>query len=345
MSSRLRRALALLPLALLGAAPAAAAPVLEPVASFSVPTYVTSPRGIRGSSSPSAPGVVRIVGKDGAVKPAPFADLSSATTTRGRARAALDRVPARLQASGLAYVFITGLDGALQIREFQRSASDPNRAEPGLGRLVINQAAPAVRQPQRRPAPVRRRRAALRGLRRRRRGRRPRRQRPEPRHAARQAHPHRPAHSAARPTRSRPATRSRAPPAGATRSGPTGCATPTASRSTARPATSGSATSGRRMREEVDHAAAGVGGQNYGWRCYEGTIPTPTLDTPCEPAGHVPPLFDLDQEADGVCSIIGGYVARDPGCPPWPGATSTATSASRRSSPPRRTASPAPRPA
>ena len=69
------------------------------------------------------------------------------------------------------------------------------------------------------------------------------------------------------------------------------------------------------MREEVDLAAPGVGGQNYGWRCYEGTIPTPTVDPPCEPAGHVPPLFDLDQEADGVCSIIGGYVSRDAGLP------------------------------
>ena len=72
---------------------------------------------------------------------------------------------------------------------------------------------------------------------------------------------------------------------------------------------------GQDAREEVDHAAAGVGGQNYGWRCYEGTIPTAGIDPPCEPAGHVLPLFDLDQVANTVCSITGGYVVRDPGLP------------------------------
>ena len=72
---------------------------------------------------------------------------------------------------------------------------------------------------------------------------------------------------------------------------------------------------GEDMREEVDAAAPGAGGQNYGWRCYEGTIQTPEVDPACAPAGHVPPLFELDHEADEVCSITGGYVVRDPGLP------------------------------
>ena len=37
------------------------------------------------------------------------------------------------------------------------------------------------------------------------------------------------------------------------------------------------------------------------------------IDPPCDARGHVPPLFERDQEADGVCSITGGYVVRDPG--------------------------------
>ena len=72
---------------------------------------------------------------------------------------------------------------------------------------------------------------------------------------------------------------------------------------------------GQDTREEVDRAAAGVGGQNYGWRCYEGTIRTPMIDPPCDAPGHVLPLFDRDQAADGVCSMTGGYVVRDPGLP------------------------------
>ena len=71
---------------------------------------------------------------------------------------------------------------------------------------------------------------------------------------ARQDPADRPAPRAAR-YRSPPRTRSWAAP-GATRSTPTGCGTPGASRSTARPATSTSATSGQDSREEIDYARA-----------------------------------------------------------------------------------------
>ena len=36
-------------------------------------------------------------------------------------------------------MFVTGADGTLEIRELRRSASDPKRAEPGAGRLVLGQ--------------------------------------------------------------------------------------------------------------------------------------------------------------------------------------------------------------
>jgi glucose/arabinose dehydrogenase len=72
---------------------------------------------------------------------------------------------------------------------------------------------------------------------------------------------------------------------------------------------------GQGEREEIDFAAApGRGnGANYGWRCYEGTIRTPGV-TPCEPPGHVPPVHELTHDG-GACSITGGVVVRDPGVP------------------------------
>ena len=68
MPSHLRRALALLRLALLGATPAVAAPELAPVASFSQPTYVTSPPGDPRLFVTERAGVVRVVGKDGSIR-------------------------------------------------------------------------------------------------------------------------------------------------------------------------------------------------------------------------------------------------------------------------------------
>ena len=66
----------------------------------------------------------------------------------------------------------------------------------------------------------------------------------------------------------------RRPDRAATRSGSGACATRGGSRSTARTATCGSATSGRRAYEEVDRASDGASGPgrgtNWGWRVMEG---------------------------------------------------------------------------
>jgi glucose/arabinose dehydrogenase len=72
---------------------------------------------------------------------------------------------------------------------------------------------------------------------------------------------------------------------------------------------------GQGEREEIDFAAApGRGnGANYGWRCWEGTIRTPRV-TPCEAPGHVPPVHELTHDG-GACSITGGVVVRDPAVP------------------------------
>jgi len=81
---------------------------------------------------------------------------------------------------------------------------------------------------------------------------------------------------------------------------------------------------GQDNREEVDYAPSpgeGVvagGGANYGWNCREGFIAYPAPAPACgSAAGFTDPVFDYehDDPEDGStfgCSIIGGYVVRDP---------------------------------
>ncbi len=84
---------------------------------------------------------------------------------------------------------------------------------------------------------------------------------------------------------------------------------------------------GQAAREEIDFApapapaAVGGAGANYGWSCREGLLPGPAADPACiAPAvpGFVDPVFDYGHSPDPDsgkprCSVIGGYVARDPG--------------------------------
>ncbi len=75
---------------------------------------------------------------------------------------------------------------------------------------------------------------------------------------------------------------------------------------------------GQSKREEVDFAAAPGSGQgaNFGWNCWEGSLPGPGASKPeCEgtsPAHFVFPVFEYDNPEPGCAAIIGGYVARDP---------------------------------
>jgi glucose/arabinose dehydrogenase len=66
---------------------------------------------------------------------------------------------------------------------------------------------------------------------------------------------------------------------------------------------------GQNSREEIDVAPAGRGGQNYGWRIREGTIPTPGVPT-TSPAFTplTEPMIDYPRSY-GIC-VIGGYVYR-----------------------------------
>ncbi len=68
---------------------------------------------------------------------------------------------------------------------------------------------------------------------------------------------------------------------------------------------------GQNAREEVSVLSpAQASGANYGWRCYEGSIPYNATD--CLAAGNYqPPIFDyLRNNATGGFSITGGYVYR-----------------------------------
>jgi hypothetical protein len=62
--------------------------------------------------------------------------------------------------------------------------------------------------------------------------------------------------------------------------------------------------------EEIDYQpAASEGGENWGWRCYEGSQPFDPSN--CPPAGTM--VFPIHEYSHGVgCSVSGGYVYR--GC-------------------------------
>ena len=84
---------------------------------------------------------------------------------------------------------------------------------------------------------------------------------------------------------------------------------------------------GQGVKEEIDWAPAAAGGGrgvNFGWRCWEGSIPTPSdpqnrdsapLCAPEDRPVSQPPAVERDHDADGFCAIVGGFVVRDPGLP------------------------------
>lgn len=66
---------------------------------------------------------------------------------------------------------------------------------------------------------------------------------------------------------------------------------------------------GQNKIEEVNvQKASSKGGENYGWRCYEGTEGYNTKDCK-DPSTYVMPAFQYEQ-GDGRRSVVGGYVYR-----------------------------------
>ncbi|HET7506902.1 MAG TPA: PQQ-dependent sugar dehydrogenase [Solirubrobacterales bacterium] len=79
---------------------------------------------------------------------------------------------------------------------------------------------------------------------------------------------------------------------------------------------------GQDAREEVDTANPALDqGINFGWNCFEGSIPGPADDGGCATApadAFALPVFEYPHSRSGstgadACAIIGGYVARGPG--------------------------------
>ncbi|HVR12767.1 MAG TPA: PQQ-dependent sugar dehydrogenase [Gaiellaceae bacterium] len=64
---------------------------------------------------------------------------------------------------------------------------------------------------------------------------------------------------------------------------------------------------GNSRREEIDLASTGRRGLNFGWPCFEGTLP---FDMTRMCAGATPPLLDYPR-AGADCAVIGGVVERD----------------------------------
>jgi glucose/arabinose dehydrogenase len=71
---------------------------------------------------------------------------------------------------------------------------------------------------------------------------------------------------------------------------------------------------GQNVREELNYQIAGSpGGQNYGWRCFEGSL-TNTCGLVCSNFPSVLPIVEYSH-ASGNCSITGGYVYRGTAIP------------------------------
>ena len=68
---------------------------------------------------------------------------------------------------------------------------------------------------------------------------------------------------------------------------------------------------GQNTLEEIDYVGAGQGaGANFGWSAFEGTN---RFNLDQEAPGAIPPVLTYGR--DRGCSVVGGYVVRDPGLP------------------------------
>jgi glucose/arabinose dehydrogenase len=67
---------------------------------------------------------------------------------------------------------------------------------------------------------------------------------------------------------------------------------------------------GQGAKEEINFRPAGATAHvNYGWRCLEGYISTPSV-ADCIPADNVYPVFDYNNPVSGQSAVTGGYVYR-----------------------------------
>jgi glucose/arabinose dehydrogenase len=139
MSRTTRALLALVVLALAAPAGATAAPSLVRVGSFDTPMYVASPpRDPSRLFVVERRGVIRLV-RNGTISGTPVLDISTEVNQDGERGLLSMAFPPDYETSGLFYVYLARQpDGQLQVREYHRSAQDPDRADP-VGRVVWSQ--------------------------------------------------------------------------------------------------------------------------------------------------------------------------------------------------------------
>jgi hypothetical protein len=321
----MRRLIAFLVLAAAGlAAPQAAhaAPSLAKVGDFASPTHVTAPPGDPRLFVVEQAGRVEVL-SGGATKT--FLDMTAITNTSGNERGLLSiAFPPDYASTGLSYVFLTGAGGALQVYEHHVSA-DPDAADPASRRLVIS--IPHIEAGNHNggqlafgpdgllyigtgdggnsndtPTADAERTDSLLGkvL------------RIDPRGSGQGSH----GVPGDNPFGNEVWAYGLRNPWRFSFDRATGDLT--------------IADVGQGHREEIDFAPAAGGrgrGLNFGWRCYEGTIPTPASTDPTgpetpalcaegsRPGNTTGPVIDFSHSGDGFCSITGGFVVRDPGLP------------------------------
>ena len=111
--------------------------ILAPVGAFSSPTYVTAPTGDQDRLFVvQQGGLIRLV-IDGVIQTTPFLDASSWISSGGERGLLSMAFPSDYDTTGLFYIYYTDPSGNVRIDEVQRSASDPNVADPSTRRQVI----------------------------------------------------------------------------------------------------------------------------------------------------------------------------------------------------------------
>src|SRR4051794_16899938 len=124
----MRRALVLAVVLLALPADARAAVSLAQIGSFASPVYLTSPPGDARLFVVEQGGTVRVI-RDGAVRPAPFLDVTSRITSGGERGLLSIAFAPDYATSGLFYAYFTNGNGDVEVDEFSRSAGDPDVAD------------------------------------------------------------------------------------------------------------------------------------------------------------------------------------------------------------------------
>ena len=255
-------------------------------------------------------GTIRIV-REGTLVPSPFLDIRERVTARGESGLLSIAFAPDYASTGLLYAFYNAREGPygdIRIAEFRVDGVRPGHGRPVL-RADSAHDSEAVREPQRRHAPVRLRRLPVRVGRRRR----PRRARTElerSRNASTcsSATSSASTRAAAIRTRCPPTTLSLPSPARDPRSGRTGSGIRGASGSIPRRTSSTCRTSGARHARRSTSSLAVDAVPTSAGRASRGRWSSTTRR---RANAAVAPLLDYPR-ANGVCAVIGGVVVRDP---------------------------------